>query len=144
MTLPIPSLLKQVYLSIALLAHPSPDLKCTADAIYWEARSEPATGQQAVAWVIRNRVAAPKFPKSACAVAHAPKSFSYYWDHKPEVVKDKRAYRQALITAAFVEAGLTPDPTAGAIFYHEKRVNPYWRKGEGLPIGGHLFYAGAK
>jgi spore germination cell wall hydrolase CwlJ-like protein len=142
--LPASKIFQQVALAIQLMHQPSPGLLCTAEAVYFEARGEPLQGQIAVAQVIHHRMFAPGFPHDACRVVHQPRAFSYYWDHKPEVFKDKRAYREALVTAVFVTAGLYDDVTGGALYYHEKNKRPSWSPGHGLPIGGHLFYAGTK
>ena len=44
--------------------------KCLAQAIYFEARNEPARGQQAVAQVVLNRVFSPYYPKDVCSVVY--------------------------------------------------------------------------
>ncbi len=43
-------------------------LTCIALNVYYEARSEPLEGQYAVAHVVLNRVASPRFPDDACTV----------------------------------------------------------------------------
>src|SRR5690606_31870118 len=43
-------------------------VKCLAQAIYYEAASEPDAGQRAVAQVVLNRVAHPTYPNSVCGV----------------------------------------------------------------------------
>ncbi len=44
------------------------ELRCLAENIYFEARGEPLNGQYAVAEVTLNRLRAPDFPKTICAV----------------------------------------------------------------------------
>ena len=41
---------------------------CLAMAVYFEARSEPESGQRQVAFVVLNRVDHGAFPNDACAV----------------------------------------------------------------------------
>src|SRR5690606_39932841 len=43
---------------------------CLANAIYFEARSEPLRGQAAVAQVVLNRVRNPAYPGSICGVVY--------------------------------------------------------------------------
>jgi hypothetical protein len=44
------------------------DANCLAQAVYYEARGESASGQAAVAQVVLNRVRHPAFPKTVCGV----------------------------------------------------------------------------
>ena len=44
----------------------SAEMRCLAEAIYFEARSEPELGQSAVAQVVMNRVASSLYPDSIC------------------------------------------------------------------------------
>ncbi len=52
------------------VADGGPDWHCLTEALYFEARGESVKGQIAVAEVILNRVASPKFPDSVCAVVN--------------------------------------------------------------------------
>ena len=64
--------------------------KCLAQAIYFEARNEPARGQQAVAQVVLNRVFSPYYPKDVCSVVyqnahrHLACQFTFACDGKPD------------------------------------------------------------
>ena len=70
--------------------------KCLAQAIYFEARNEPARGQQAVAQVVLNRVFSPYYPKDVCSVVyqnahrHLSCQFTFACDGKPEAVNEQR------------------------------------------------------
>jgi hypothetical protein len=44
--------------------------KCLADAVYFEARGEPFTGQEAVAQVVMNRVFSGFYPNNVCGVVY--------------------------------------------------------------------------
>ena len=44
------------------------EVSCLADAIYFEARGEPVSGQEAVAQVILNRTVSGIYPRSVCGV----------------------------------------------------------------------------
>jgi spore germination cell wall hydrolase CwlJ-like protein len=44
--------------------------RCLAEAVYFEARSEPEAGQAAVAQVVLNRVRSGLYPTSVCGVVY--------------------------------------------------------------------------
>ena len=46
------------------------DLECLAEAVYYEARSEPQEGQRAVAQVVLNRVRHIAYPGTICGVVY--------------------------------------------------------------------------
>lgn len=117
---------------------------CMAEAIYFESRSEPLPAQFAVAQVIQNRVEDPRYPDDACQVVHQPWAFSYYWDGKPETIRNKEAWGQAVIVAMAVSFNLMPDTTGKATHYHADYVSPNWATSEPRRIGSHLFYAGVR
>jgi spore germination cell wall hydrolase CwlJ-like protein len=52
-------------------------LSCIAVAVYFEARGESMLGQRAVAEVILNRVADPRWPETACEVIKQKNQFSF-------------------------------------------------------------------
>lgn len=77
-------------------------IACLTMAIYFEARDEPIEGQYAIAEVVMNRVAHPRFPNTVCAVVregYKPGNnlcqFSFYCDGKPEKMENEQAKRQA-------------------------------------------------
>ena len=45
-------------------------MRCLAEAIYFESRGEPETGQAAVAQVVLNRVRSGIFPANVCGVVY--------------------------------------------------------------------------
>lgn len=126
---------------------------CLAMAIYFEARGEPLAGQLAVAQVIINRVASPRYPNTPCEViqqgpvypsGHPVKhrcQFSFWCDGRPEVVADNAAWHTALLVAAAAK-GSALDITEGATFYHATNVSPRWRytMKVTVQIGSHIFY----
>lgn len=123
-------------------------LVCLVLAIYYEARSEPVAGQYAVAEVVLNRVASPRFPDSVCEVVTQDLGpnphdcqFSFYCDGKPEVMRNTTAMKQALAIATAV----MDDPTVvanGALFYHADYVSPKWSKKmtPTVMVGAHIFF----
>ena len=54
--------------NLGLAEHEKSEIDCLAEAVYYEARSEDAKGQMAVAEVVMNRVKNPHFPKTVCGV----------------------------------------------------------------------------
>jgi spore germination cell wall hydrolase CwlJ-like protein len=63
----------------------SPEVKCLAQNIYYEARNEPEEGKVAVGVVTLNRTQDPRFPKSVCGVVHQRTILE-----KPRKVSEKR------------------------------------------------------
>lgn len=124
------------------------DLHCLALNIYHEARSEPLSGQIAVAQVTLNRVASKAFPPSVCEVVKQGGQqrnrcqFSWWCDGKSDQPTEPRAWRRSLELGRQVLANQTPDPTDGALFYHADYVEPRWSSAfqQTAQIGRHLFY----
>lgn len=123
--------------------------KCLAEAIYFEARSEPWAGQVAVAQVILNRVKNPTYPNSICGVVYQNKrwrnrcQFSFACDGVRDRIRDKSSYRKAQTIAREVIAGKHwLDKVGDSTHYHATYVRPRWaprmtRKGK---IGQHIFF----
>ena len=74
----------------------SSEMKCLAEAIYFEARGESIEGQYAVGEVIINRVLSDEFPNSVCGVISEGANrlnacqFSYNCDGKLETINEKK------------------------------------------------------
>lgn len=133
------------------------DIECLAKNIYFEARGEPVDGQYAVAEVVIHRVQSRRFPHSICDVIHEaehykwnPKilikhrcNFSWFCDHKPDVVKNTKAYKKCLYIAT--EILTNPEyqnRIPYALYYHAKYARPKWsaKKEQVAIIGNHYFY----
>jgi spore germination cell wall hydrolase CwlJ-like protein len=130
-------------------AHLINELRCLALNIYFEARSEPALGQQAVAHVVMNRVRHAKYPDSVCEVVQQGGEkvrhrcqFSWWCDGRSDSPVNQSAWKQSLRLAWKVYFGILDDSTDGALWYHATYVTPYWSdillKGD--RIGQHVFY----
>jgi spore germination cell wall hydrolase CwlJ-like protein len=125
---------------------------CLARAVYFEARSESALGQMAVAKVILNRVKAPNFPKSICGVVYQGSNrrnscqFSFACDGLPDDVRQPASWAQAKHIAQRAIKGDTAIEAqlGGALNYHADYVKPKWAKsmGRAIKIGRHIFYRG--
>ncbi|WP_342450083.1 cell wall hydrolase [Thiorhodococcus minor] len=128
------------------------DLRCLALNIYHEARSEPKSGQVAVARVTLNRVASRAFPGSICEVVKQGGikrnrcQFSWWCDGRSDLPTEKRAWRQAMEIARNVLDDAVPDPTRGALYYHANYTKPSWSRvyHRTTRIGRHLFYRPTK
>lgn len=124
------------------------DLHCLALNIYHEARSEPLSGQVAVAQVTLNRVASNAFPRSVCEVVKqgGPQrngcQFSWWCDGKSDQPTEPKAWRRSLDLGRRVLAEQVTDPTRGALYYHANYVKPRWARSfqRTTQIGRHLFY----
>ena len=133
---------------------PDREVKCLADNIYFEAKSEPYEGQLAVAQVTLNRVEHPEYPKTVCGVVWQQNKdrrtgkrvaqFSWTLDGRSDVPKSKTAYEQAYAVAEEVLLYGTQSAIVGteALFYHANYVKPRWsRQRERIArIGNHIFY----
>jgi spore germination cell wall hydrolase CwlJ-like protein len=125
-----------------------PELKCLAEALYFEARGETVKGQVAVAEVIMNRVKSERFPSTACDVINQGTGrkhrcqFSYTCDGLAETISEPVAYSRVSKVARAVLDGRVPDLTDGATHYHTTAVNPKWSKVyvKTASIGDHVFY----
>jgi spore germination cell wall hydrolase CwlJ-like protein len=131
---------------------------CLAEAIYFEARGEPADGQMAVGRVIINRTRGAHYPDTICGVvnqnAHLLNScqFSYRCDGKTDMITEWESWQEILRRSALL-VGCKDDCTdpemptgdlALSTHYHAASVSPSWsrklrRTGQ---IGRHIFYQG--
>ncbi|MCB1773504.1 MAG: cell wall hydrolase [Gammaproteobacteria bacterium] len=125
------------------------EIHCLALNIYFEARGESDTGQRAVAHVVMNRAAHPRFPSSVCGVVRQGGEkrrhrcqFSWWCDGRSDHPSDQDAWEESLRLAEAIYAGELPDITGGAMWYHADYVSPYWSKVllKGDQIGQHIFY----
>ena len=126
----------------------SSEMKCLAEAIYFEARGESIEGQYAVGEVIINRVLSDKFPNSVCGVISEGANrlnacqFSYNCDGKLETINEKKIYGRILKLSKILLEPSARFLTGGATFYHSKFVSPSWSKKflKTNEIGNHVFY----
>ncbi|KZL18825.1 Spore cortex-lytic enzyme precursor [Pseudovibrio axinellae] len=125
------------------------DMRCLAEAIYFEARSEPRDGQIAVAQVVLNRLKNPAYPNTVCGVVYQNKGrknacqFSFACDGIPERVTEPGPWAKAKKIARQIVDGEVSIPAVDAsTHYHATYVRPNWaptmqRKKR---IGKHIFY----
>ena len=138
------------------------DIHCLAQNIYFEARSDMAAGQFAVADVVLNRVRDTRWPNKICEVVkqgpisqwHLENSgkevpirhrcqFSWYCDGKSDEAADPESWERSLTIAYQIITNETyRGITSGSTHYHATYVSPSWslafqRVGQ---IGKHIFY----
>jgi spore germination cell wall hydrolase CwlJ-like protein len=127
----------------------SREQKCLAEAVYFEARSEPVAGQAAVAQVILNRVRSGLYPTSVCGVVyqnrhrHLACQFTFACEGKSLRITDTESWDTAKRVAREVTEGKTYlAEVGGSTHYHADYVRPGWarRLKKMDVIGRHIFY----
>ena len=122
--------------------------KCLAQAIYYEARSEPRIGQLAVADVVLNRVASPLYPNSICGVVFQGSErrhgcqFSFTCHGSMQARLNQRKWKSSEMMAGAILAGVRAPVSRNATHYHASYVHPSWAKRltPTATIGTHKFY----
>ena len=128
---------------------------CLATAVYFEARSEPTSGQLAVANVIINRTKTPAYPATICGVVFQGSSrfnacqFSFACDGKSDIPQAKRAWQKAVAIANLLLPSEQKRKYKEFLFvstatnYHADYVDPVWSKSltRLTKIGRHIFYS---
>jgi len=123
--------------------HTQADIRCLATNIYHEARSEPISGQVAVAQVTVNRVKnKTQFANTVCGVVFERAQFSWTLG-KPKSVTDAKAWKTAVEVARVVLTQSHPLPKFNALYYHTTKIKPRWAKKKRIltTIGNHIFYS---
>jgi spore germination cell wall hydrolase CwlJ-like protein len=136
-----------------------PEETCLAEAIYFEARSEPKKGQLAVGRVVQNRAESGDYPVTICGVVYQGSKrktgcqFSFTCDGVPETIAEKKAWRGAKARAkelmACDETCRRTSDWRGDLWtsthYHADYVSPRWAKKlkRTGTVGRHIFYASA-
>lgn len=123
--------------------------QCLAQAIYFEARSEPEPGWEAVADVVINRVRDKRYPQTICRVVFQGEyrrhscQFSFACDGLSDRAKNAVLWERALeIAGDKLIARRVPADMAHATHYHADYVKPYWTEKmvRLTKIGRHIFY----
>lgn len=121
---------------------------CLSQAVYYEARSESAAGQLAVAEVIANRVADARYPNSICEVVFQGATrttgcqFTFTCDGALAIRPRGALWEKAKAVAAQVMMEMNEPRTGSATHYHATYVDPVWNSGlvRTEQIGTHIFY----
>ena len=121
----------------------SPDMKCLAQAVYFEARGEPLTGQLAVARVVMNRASSGLYPRDYCSVITQRSQFSFVRNGRiPQADESSSAWLRAKAIAQIAHQDLWESEAGDALYFHATYVNPRWarRKTQLARIDTHVFY----
>jgi spore germination cell wall hydrolase CwlJ-like protein len=120
----------------------SRELECLATGVYFEAKSEPLTGQLAVGQVIANRTqSGGRFPSSYCGVLFQRGQFSFvHGGRLPSVPRANKQWQTAVAIAKIVDQGLKESAVGDALFFHARYVSPGWRMKRIASIGNHVFF----
>jgi Cell Wall Hydrolase len=124
--------------------------KCLAEAVYFEARSEPEAGQAAVAQVVLNRVKSGLYPSNICGVVYQNRhrykacQFTFACEGKRLTITEPGPWESAQRVAKAVLEGERYNARVGsATHYHANYVAPYWSRKlkRNEKIGRHIFYS---
>jgi Cell Wall Hydrolase len=125
------------------------EMRCLAEAVYFEARSEPERGQAAVAQVVLNRVKSDAYPNTVCGVVyqnrhrHLACQFTFACEGKALRTDEAGPWSTAQRIARDVAEGRTYLPGVGnATHYHANYVRPWWARymDRREKVGRHIFY----
>jgi spore germination cell wall hydrolase CwlJ-like protein len=107
--------------------------RCLANAVYFEARSEPVRGQMAVAQVVMNRVFSGFYPNDVCGVVyqnaqrHLACQFTFACDGKRKVINERGNWARAnRIAHQTLEGQIYLPEVAKSTHYHASYVHPNW------------------
>jgi len=123
-------------------------LKCLTQAVYYEAATEPLSGQQAVAQTVINRLRHPGYPKSICGVVFegAMRStgcqFTFTCDGSLARAPVPSLWKRAQGVAKAALNGFVDKRVGTATHYHADYVTPYWAPTllKIAQVGAHIFY----
>lgn len=121
----------------------SDEMKCLAQAVYWESRGEDLDGQLAVAQVIINRTENHRFPGNYCGVVTQRAQFSFVRGGRiPAVRSGSRAWHRAKAIARIAHDQLWDSEVGDALYFHARRVSPRWANTKVArgTIDSHIFY----
>lgn len=124
------------------------EANCLAEAIYYEARSEPKAGQIAVAHVIQNRILSKHYPDSICGVVYEGSErrtgcqFSFTCDGSLDKAPRGRAWERSQDVARYVLTQQPPSRVGRSTHYHTTQVDPHWNDSlqRTAQVGSHIFY----
>ncbi len=118
--------------------------ECLANAVYFEARSEPLQGQLAVADVVINRASSGRYPTTICEVVTQRAQFSFIRNGRfPAADRASESWRKAVAIARIAQERLANEVAPNVLWYHADYVAPVWRHNlrRVTKIGAHIFYS---
>jgi hypothetical protein len=135
----------------AILSQLLAEHRCLAEVLYYEARGEGRSGQQAIAEVVFHRMNHGNYGHSICAVVyegagHSGCQFSFTCNGDMKRAKQAGAWRASEVLAAQILTGQMQlkNATGGAVNFHAISVSPDWADtmDKTTQIGNHIFYRG--
>lgn len=120
------------------------EVKCLADVIYHESRSEREIGQVGVGYVVLNRMGHPQYPKTACGVAYDRKhgcQFSWACGKAAAKIRYPALYEASRKVAMDVMTGRVENPVGDSIQFRQARLKAPRAMFRTVTIDGHSFYA---
>lgn len=124
--------------------------RCLAEAVYWEARSEPERGQMAVAQVVLNRAVSGFYPRDVCGVVYQNAhrylacQFTFACEGRRSLVPTEAEpwSRASRIAKDMMDGRLWLAEVGHATHYHATYVRPWWARSMNRlqQIGIHVFY----
>ena len=139
----VPLTLGELVTDMPVDAELSRDMRCLAQAIYFEARGEPLDGQLAVGRVVINRAESGVFPADYCGVVTQRAQFSFVKGGViPTPDTSSSAWKRAVAVAQIAHQELWDSPAKDALFFHATYVNPSWarKKVATAKLARHIFY----
>lgn len=123
-------------------------VECLTQAVYYEAATEGADGERAVAQVVLNRMRHPGFPSSVCGVVYQGSElptgcqFTFTCDGSLARTPIPSLWDRARKIATEALAGHVFAAVGHATHYHADYVLPYWADSlaKQVQIGHHIFY----
>jgi spore germination cell wall hydrolase CwlJ-like protein len=123
--------------------------RCLANAVYFEARSEPLKGQIAVAQVVMNRVFSGFYPNDVCGVVYQNAhrrlacQFTFACDGKSKAINERASWARAnRIAKQTLDGKLYETAVGTSTHYHAVYVHPNWVREmkKFVRFGIHNFY----
>ncbi|MFO8091335.1 MAG: cell wall hydrolase [Desulfatiglandaceae bacterium] len=122
-------------------------ITCLSRTIYWEAKGERASGMEAVANVVMNRIGHEGFPNTICEVVRQGREqgacqFSWWCDGRLDDAEEDKSYAIAKEIARKALNRQLTDRTGGALYFHQREVTPSWSAEyiKTVEVGEHVFY----
>ena len=125
--------------------------RCLSEVLYYEARGEGRSGQQAIAEVVFHRMNTGNYGHSICAVVYEGAGrpgcqFSFTCNGELTHAKQNAAWQESERLAAQILTGEVRlgNATGGATNFHAVSVSPDWAPTleKTTQIGNHIFYRG--
>ena len=114
--------------------------------IYWEGRNQSNIGQLMIGIVTLERLNSKRWGNTVKKVVTAKNQFSWFFDGKSDIPKNKKAWKEAKEIALLTYIVMGALDTKGFMYYHNININPYWTKNmkKEITVEDHVFYRSSK